>query len=108
MEGISLLYIFLLANRKQEYVGQENVTRWLGGTISGVFHYPISTDERRLKRRSIGRLDNAAGDPWAALSSGHAGRSLILVKMDDHGTAVRIKQTERAGRYRDAASHVLE
>jgi hypothetical protein len=66
MEGIPLPYIFLSANREQEYVGQKNVTRWLGGTISGVFHYSISTDERRLKRRSIYRLDDATGDPWAA------------------------------------------
>ena len=42
------------------------MTRWLGGTISGVFHYQISTDERRLKRRSIYRLDDATGEPWAA------------------------------------------
>src|SRR5262245_60016429 len=28
--------------------------------------------------------------------------------MDDHGTSVRVKQTEWARRYRDSAGHVLE
>ena len=47
-------------------VGRENLTQWLGGTISGVFHYIVLTDRRRLMRRSLDQLDNAARDPWAA------------------------------------------
>jgi hypothetical protein len=46
--------------------GQENMTQWLGGTISGVFHYKALTDELRFKRRSLDHFDNAARDPWAA------------------------------------------
>jgi len=47
-------------------VGQENLTQWLGGTISGVFHYMVLTEWRRLTRRSPDQFDNAARDPWAA------------------------------------------
>jgi hypothetical protein len=54
MEGISPPYAW------------ENLTQWLGGTISGVFHYMVLTDGRRLMRRSLDQLDYAARNPWAA------------------------------------------
>ena len=44
MEGISPPYIFLSAKPQTGNVGQENMTQWLGGTISGVFHYTVLTD----------------------------------------------------------------
>jgi len=40
-------------------------------------------------------LDNAILDPRAAWSPGRSGRALVLVEMDDYGTAVRVKKAER-------------
>ena len=38
MEGISLPNIFLSAKPLAGICGEENLTQWLGGTISGVIH----------------------------------------------------------------------